>query len=88
MSQASVSQAYFAIGIPTAKYTDENRFCLHLLNCLLGGGMSSRLFYSLREERGLVYHIQSEVHAYRDGGLLVIEGSTNPSMAPPLASTP
>jgi predicted Zn-dependent peptidase len=78
MDHAPVSQAYFAIGIPTASYTDENRYFLHLLNCLLGGGMSSRLFYSLREERGLVYHISSEVHAYRDAGLLVIEGSTNP----------
>jgi len=68
MDHASVSQAYFAIGIPTGNYADENRYLLHLLNCLLGGGMSSRLFYSLREERGLVYHIQSEVHAYRDAG--------------------
>ncbi len=78
LDHASVSQAYFAIGIPTGNYTDENRYFLHLLNCLLGGGMSSRLFYSLREERGLVYHIQSEVHAYRDAGLLVMEGSTTP----------
>jgi predicted Zn-dependent peptidase len=78
LERASVSQAYFAIGIPTGNYTDENRYLLHLLNCLLGGGMSSRLFYSLREERGLVYHIQSEIHAYRDAGLLVMEGSTTP----------
>ena len=78
LEHASVSQAYFALGIPAGNYTDENRYLLHLLNCLLGGGMSSRLFYSLREERGLVYHIHSEVHAYRDAGLLVIEGSTTP----------
>lgn len=78
VDHASVSQAYFALGIPTGSYTDENRYTLHLLNCLLGGGMSSRLFSSLREERGLVYHIQSELHAYRDAGLLVIEGSTTP----------
>jgi predicted Zn-dependent peptidase len=78
LEHAPVSQAYFAVGIPTGNYTDENRYLLHLLNCLLGGGMSSRLFYSLREERGLVYHIQSEIHAYRDAGLLVMEGSTTP----------
>lgn len=78
LEHAPVSQAYFAIGIPTANYTDENRYVLHILNCLLGGGMSSRLFCSLREARGLVYHIQSEVHAYRDAGLLVLEGSTTP----------
>lgn len=78
LDRASVSQAYFALGIPTGNYTDEDRYLLHLLNCILGGGMSSRLFYTLREERGLVYHIHSEVHAYRDAGLLVIEGSTTP----------
>jgi len=44
----------------------------------IGGGISSRLFRHLREERGLVYNVASSYHAYRDGGLLVIEGSTTP----------
>jgi predicted Zn-dependent peptidase len=38
--------------------------------------MSSRLFRRLREERGLVYHVAAEYHAYRDAGMLVVEGST------------
>src|SRR5262249_31029249 len=45
---------------------------------VLGGGLSSRLFRAIREERGLVYDIGSEYHAYRDDGLLVIRGSTAP----------
>jgi predicted Zn-dependent peptidase len=71
-------QAYFAITLPTAPFASEDRYALHLLNCILGGGMSSRLFRQLREERGLVYYVQSENHAYRDAGLLLIEGSTAP----------
>jgi predicted Zn-dependent peptidase len=75
---AAVAQAYFALGIPTYPYAHPGRYALHVLNGLLGGGCSSRLFRRLREQRGLVYDISSEYHAYRDTGLLVIAGSTGP----------
>ncbi len=78
MEHASVSQAYFSVGIPTHPYASADRYSIHLINNLLGGGISSRLYRSIREERGLAYHIESEYHAYRDAGLLVIEGSTLP----------
>lgn len=71
-------QAYFAIGIRSNPYAHGDRYLQFLLNSIIGGGMSSRLFRELREARGLVYGIQSEYHGYRDGGLLVIEGSTSP----------
>jgi predicted Zn-dependent peptidase len=51
---------------------------MHILNNILGGGISSRLFRRVRENRGLVYHISSEYHAYRDDGMLVIEGCAAP----------
>ncbi|VFQ43188.1 M16 family metallopeptidase [Desulfoluna butyratoxydans] len=73
-----VSQAYFAIGLDCLPYGDEGRYGVHLLNSIIGGGSSSRLYVRLREERGLVYRIGSEYHAYADGGMLVIEGSTAP----------
>lgn len=76
--QAAVSQAYFSIGIQSQPYDFSNRYSIHLLNNILGGGISSRLYRGIREERGLVYHIESEYHAYRDAGLLVVEGSTTP----------
>jgi predicted Zn-dependent peptidase len=83
-----VSQAYFSLGIPVYPYAHPGRYALHVLNGLLGGGCSSRLFRRLREQRGLVYHIDSEHHAYRDAGLLVIEGSTAPeSLVPVLGLT-
>ena len=73
-----ISQAYFSIGVPAYAYAHPDRYSLHVLNNILGGGISSRLFRRIREERGLVYNIGSEYHAYSDGGLWVIEGSTAP----------
>lgn len=74
----SVSQAYFCMSIRAYPYACPNRYGLHVLDNVLGGGISSRLFRRIREERGLVYDIRSEYHAYRDDGLLIIEGSTAP----------
>jgi predicted Zn-dependent peptidase len=71
-----VSQTYFCLGIPAPSYTHADRYALHVLTNLLGGGCSSRLFRQLREERGLVYGIAAEYHAYRDAGMLCCEGST------------
>ncbi len=84
LEHAAVSQAYFALGLPAFPYAHAGRYALHVLNNLLGGGVSSRLFRRLREERGLVYQIGSEYHAYRDGGLLTVEGSTAPEHLVPV----
>ncbi len=78
IEESPVSQAYFSIGVQAPAYDAQDRYRLFLLNSVLGGGMSSRLYRKLREERGLVYGISSELHAYRDAGVWVIEGSTAP----------
>lgn len=76
--QMAHAQSYFSVAIPAPEYTSSDRYEMHQLSTILGGGLSSRLFRSLREERGLVYDIQSEYHAYRDAGLLVVSGNTSP----------
>jgi predicted Zn-dependent peptidase len=68
-------QAYFSLGIPAPCYSSAQRYNLHLLTRILGGGVSSRLFRVLRET-GLAYDASAEYEAYREGGLLTIEGST------------
>jgi predicted Zn-dependent peptidase len=73
-----VSQAYFSMGIPVYPYAHPDRYGLHVLNNVLGGGISSRIFRRIRDERGMVFDIGSEYHAYRDAGMLVVEGSTAP----------
>jgi predicted Zn-dependent peptidase len=73
-----VSLVYFSLGIPASPYAHPDRYRIHVLNNILGGGVSSRLHRRLRENRGLVYHIGSEYHAYRNAGMLIIEGSAAP----------
>ena len=73
-----VSQAYFSLGIQAFPYSHPDRYRLHVLNNVLGGGISSRLFRRIRMEQGLAYHIGSEYHAYCDDGMLVVEGCTTP----------
>ncbi len=79
-----VSQTYFSLGIRAFPYTHPDRYGLHVLNNILGGGISSRLFRRIREERGLVYNIGSEYHAYCNDGMWVIEGSTAPEYLIPV----
>jgi len=57
---------------------DPRRYCLYLLNTILGSGMSSRLFQKIREKRGLVYSVYSYLNLYLDAGALVVYAGTTP----------
>ncbi|QSB13473.1 insulinase family protein [Natronosporangium hydrolyticum] len=61
-------QAHLLLGRPTMHRSDERRFALGVLNNVLGGGMSSRLFQRIREERGLAYAIYSFTGLLADSG--------------------
>ena len=73
-----LSQAYFAIAVPAPPYAHADRFATHVLASLLGGGLSSRLFRTLREKRGLVYDVSADYLAYREAGMLLLTGSAPP----------
>jgi predicted Zn-dependent peptidase len=62
-------QAHVVLGVPGLDQRDEDRWALRVLNTLLGGGMSSRLFQEIREQRGLAYSTYSYASSYTDGGL-------------------
>ncbi|MDR2549880.1 MAG: insulinase family protein [Desulfobulbus sp.] len=81
-----VSHVYFSIGLHAAPYAAAERYLIHLLTAILGGGMSSRLFRKLRQELGMVYEITAEYQAYRDDGVIVIEGATTPELLHPVLS--
>ncbi len=72
-------QANLLLGVPGVARTDERRWALGVLNAALGGGMSSRLFQAVREERGLAYSVYSYVSQYADAGLLGIYAGCLPS---------
>lgn len=69
--------AYFCLGAPGFTEHDQNKYPLALLDTILGGGMSSRLFQEVREKRGLAYDIGSYRVSYREAGLFAVYGGTS-----------
>jgi predicted Zn-dependent peptidase len=76
--QRPTEQAHVVLGTPGIPQDDEDRWALRVLNTLLGGGMSSRLFQEIREARGLAYSTYSYVSSYTDGGLFGAYAGTAP----------
>ncbi len=74
-------QAQLVLGVRAPRRRAPERFALNLLNHTLGGGLSSRLFQKIREERGLAYSIVSERVAYEDAGALAVSVGTAPERA-------
>ncbi|TAM59459.1 insulinase family protein [bacterium] len=75
-------QAYLCLGTRGLPSGDERRFVLALLDTILGGGMSSRLFQEIREKRGLVYSVYTFQQSYRGAGLFGVYAGTSPANAP------
>ncbi|HEV3090769.1 MAG TPA: pitrilysin family protein [Candidatus Cybelea sp.] len=72
-------QAYVVLGTRGVDMRDERRYALTLLDTVLGGGMSSRIFQEIREKRGLVYSVYSFQAAYRAAGLFGVYAGTSPA---------
>jgi predicted Zn-dependent peptidase len=71
-------QAHLVYGARSVSRFDEGRWALSVLNHVLGGGLSSRLFQKVREQRGLAYSVWSERAAYEDTGSLAVVVGTAP----------
>ena len=71
-----LEQAHICIGVPSVPLTHQDRFGFAVLNNLLGGGMSSRLFQNIREKRGLAYAVFSELTPYSDAGMMTVYAGT------------
>lgn len=69
-------QAHICLGYPGLSLQDDRLFALAVLNNIIGGSMSSRLFQEIREDRGLAYSVYSYHSAYSDHGTLAIYGGT------------
>jgi predicted Zn-dependent peptidase len=73
-----LEQAHLLLGTCCPSMTSADRYAVHVLNVILGGGMSSRLFQTIREDRGLAYAVYSGVNAYTDAGYLSVYAATSP----------
>jgi len=76
-SKRELEQVHVCLGAPAYPQAHPGRYAVYVLNTVLGGSMSSRLFQNVREKRGLVYTISSGVTAYSDAGLLSIYAGTS-----------
>lgn len=74
----SLEQIHICMGVPGLPHAHEQRYAAHILNTLLGGGMSSRLFQEVREKRGKAYSIYSFLSSYSDLGYLAVYAATKP----------
>lgn len=74
--ERELEQVHICYGVPALQQDDPRRYALFLLNSVLGGGMSSRLFQEVREKRGLAYSVYSYLSAYADSGALVVYAGT------------
>jgi predicted Zn-dependent peptidase len=76
-----LEQTHLCLGLDGIPVTDSRRFVAALLNIVLGGNMSSRLFQVIREERGLAYSIYSFLTSYADTGMLGVYTAVAPEHA-------
>jgi predicted Zn-dependent peptidase len=74
-------QVHLVIGGPALARNDPDKYVLAVLNTVLGGGMSARLFHRVREERGLAYSVYSFTSAYADCGLFGVYAGSMPKKA-------
>ena len=81
-NKKSLEQVQICLGVPSYEISNTKRYVSYVLNTLLGGGMSSRLFQNVREKQGLVCSIFSELNPFRDTGCLSVYAGTSLQSAP------
>lgn len=79
VAHKDTEQAHLIVGARAFDRHDDRRFALDVLNQVLGGGMSSRLFQEIREERGLAYSVYSYASRYADTGMFGVYAGCAPS---------
>ncbi len=76
----NLQQCHIVIGYRTFGREHKDRYILSLLSAILGGGMSSRLFYQIREQKGLVYYIGAYPQLYSNNGYMAFSFGSSPEL--------
>jgi predicted Zn-dependent peptidase len=71
-----LSESHICLGVQGIEQSSPDRYCMLLLNTILGGGLSSKLFQEIREKRGLAYSVYSFISSYKDTGLWAVYAGT------------
>ncbi|MCK4225026.1 MAG: insulinase family protein, partial [candidate division Zixibacteria bacterium] len=77
VANRKTAQTHISLGVPTFPYSDRRRYAALVLSNILGGGMSSRLFQSIREKLGLVYSVYTFIDFFEDAGVFGIYMGTH-----------
>lgn len=85
VKQRKLEQIHLCLGTQGLPQNHPDRYVLAVINTVLGGSVSSRLFQEIRERRGLVYSIYSHLSSYQDGGLVTVYAGTSIQNAPKVA---
>ena len=83
LGHRDATQAHLAVGVPSLRRDHPDSWTLGVLNTVLGDGMSSRLFLSVREEKGLAYDVGSGIADYADAGVLGVSAGVDPKHLEP-----
>lgn len=75
--EKEMEQAHVLVGFPATSYNDKHRFEAYILNSLLGGGMTSKLYQAIREKQGLAYTVYSSLNTNADSGTISIYAGTD-----------
>lgn len=75
--EREMEQAHILAGLPASSFHDKNRFEAFILNALLGGGMTSRLYQAIRERQGLAYTVFSSLNTNVDSGNISVYAGTD-----------
>lgn len=71
----AAEQTHILLAMPSSTFTDKLRMEAFIVNSLIGGGMTSKLFQSVREKKGLAYSVQSFLHTMKDTGFITIQAA-------------
>ena len=74
-------QVHLLVGFPSCSFVDDARFDSYIADALLGGGMTSKLYQKIREDKGLAYSVYSQLQSFVDCGMLMIYAGTAPENA-------
>jgi predicted Zn-dependent peptidase len=85
LAEKEIQQVHLALGFPTVPAASPERYALEVLNSILGGGVSSRLFQRLREEMGLVYAVFSATAYFSDAGVISVYAASEERKLPQVA---
>lgn len=84
--ERDLEQTHLVLGFEGVAYQDDDYYALAVMSALFGGGMSSRLFQEVREQRGLAYSIYAYASSYVDTGMFTIYAGTSPEDIPEMVA--